>query len=399
MLALSRKRQSVDVLTNDSHSVKKKTNKERLRCLAKLPRVNPGPCCIPIDLRHILRISGRTCYAKYPRNELWSLEREVRCTDRRTIHWLKTVLHLAGNLARWLMLDWSLTQLGTDTNRTQWNYCNKPRDRRTWLAKPPRPFYQDKDGAPRISMPLISGAHYGQRTRECWNVYRYNGKKKSILDRCLWFGLLYLGSTMSARHPRWFATVLTNSWRLSERVAAFSFDEEGEQEVRQQKPARLVEWLTRQWSATGSQVDSSTYCERGRRQMYLRERVTWNILIDWTPSVSVPLCVKAQCWRRCQTCCRRNSERVLALESAFLYTTRKLGEINSDYLLPFRWCPSQLLQAGKRGGGSYSSMAIFQHSIFEGKHEGDGLVSWLVGHGARYRHGAFHLSVITILRY
>ncbi|AWX99221.1 phosphoglycerate mutase [Marinomonas primoryensis] len=168
----------------------------------------------------------------------------------------------------------------------------------------------------------------------------------------------------------------------------FPLTEEGEQEVRQQ--ARTFgEWLTRNGLRLDPQVDSSTLLRAWQTAMIYTEEL--REYFDSEPQVvSFP----ALCERSVGAVANlpvEEIERVLALDPRFS-TPPENWKSDSDYCLPFDGAES-LLQAGQRVADHIQAWRS-QHSIFEGKHEGDGLVKLLVGHGASIRHGAFHLSVI-----
>jgi HprK-related kinase B len=160
-----------DFLTNDRILLKKTTHGTSAIGLAKLPRVNPGTLLHSDRLRHILPESRQDMLCQMPRSELWSLEEkyDVQIED----NYGENRVQLAGNLARLIMLDWSLDS----SEPTQIERVNllQQADVIEGLRKRPGPFYQDKDGAFTDLNAIDSVAHYVSELENV-DVYRLTGK-------------------------------------------------------------------------------------------------------------------------------------------------------------------------------------------------------------------------------
>jgi HprK-related kinase B len=160
-----------DFLTNDRILLKKTEQGTSAIGLPKLPRVNPGTLLHSDRLRHILPEPRQAALRQMPRNELWSLEEkyDVQIED----DYGENRVQLAGNLARLIMLDWSLDS----SEPTQIERVNllQQADVIEGLRKRPGPFYQDQDGAFADLTAIDSVTHYVSELDNV-DVYRLTGK-------------------------------------------------------------------------------------------------------------------------------------------------------------------------------------------------------------------------------
>jgi HprK-related kinase B len=163
-------------LTNDRILLKKTEQGTATIGLAKLPRVNPGTLLHSDRLRHILPESRQETLRQIPQSELWSLEEkyDVQIED----DYGPNRVQLAGNMARLIMLDWSLDSV-EPTALARVNLSEQP-DAIEGLRKRPGPFYQDNNGDFADLNVIDSVEHY---TSELANVHVYRLTGNVDFDR------------------------------------------------------------------------------------------------------------------------------------------------------------------------------------------------------------------------
>lgn len=160
-----------DFLTNDRILLKKTEQGTQTIGLAKLPRVNPGTLLHSDRLRHILPEVRQQALYELPQGELWSLEEkyDVQIED----DYGPNRVQLAGNLARLIMLDWSLNS--SEPTQIEPVDLSKQGNVIEGLRKRPGPFYQDSKGSFADLNAIDSVAHYCDELANV-KVYRLTGK-------------------------------------------------------------------------------------------------------------------------------------------------------------------------------------------------------------------------------